>query len=574
MDSLQIISNFKFRAADKASGDARQISNFDASKFEQILLQNRGFKTKNQQEEFLNPDLSKITTKSLGIDKKAIEKTLTRIKEAIENKEQIIIYGDYDVDGICATAILWETLRGVSANVMPYIPHRVKHGYGLTVKGISDMLLRFPNTKLLFTVDNGIVAYEGSKYAKEKAIDVVITDHHLPSSEFPDVFSIVHTTQVCGTGVAYFLAQGIKKKFGFTKRDDHLELVALATVADLMPLVGPNRALLKEGLIEIHSTKRVGLLEIFEESQIKKEEIGTYEIGHIIAPRINAMGRIGDAMDSLRLICTNNRERARDLAKVLGLTNTDRQKLTFDTVIHAREQFDRTTKKKLIFISHETYEEGIIGLVAGRLTEEFYRPAIVISKGKLISKASARSVRGFNIIEFIRESSEYLINAGGHPGAAGFSFETKNLAKLQKKLEELAQKVIDDSLLIKKRRVDFELSLDLVGEKVYKIIEKFAPFGMGNPQPTFLAKKVVVENFKTVGADGKHLKLGLKTSSSAKALADKQNSKIYAIAFGMGEWGLKLKQGDEVDIVYTIEQNIWNGNVRYEIKLKNLEVSQ
>ena len=554
MDNLELISKFKFNS-----------SNFQTKKLEEILLQNRGIKSEKEKKEFLNPDISKITANSLRISLTDVKKTLKRIEQAIDSKEQIVIYGDYDVDGVTACAILWETLRDIGADVMPYIPHRVKHGYGLSEKGIEDMLSQFRKTKLVFTVDNGIVANQAVDFAKEKNIDVIITDHHLPSKELPKAFSIIHTTQVCGAGVAWILSKEIKKKFHYVGADNHLELVALATIADLMPLVGPNRALLRKGLEEIRNTQRIGLLEIIEEAQISKEKIGTYEIGHIIAPRINAMGRLEYAMDSLRLICTTNKNRAKELARKLGLTNKDRQKLTFDTVIQAKELVKGKTKKKLIFISDENYEEGIIGLVAGRLVEEFYRPSIVISKGELVSKASARSVKGFNIIEFIRQSEEFLINAGGHPGAAGFSFETKNLSKLEKKMDVLALKLIDEKMLVKKTRVDLEFSLNLVNEKTYKVLEKFEPFGMANPQPSFFAKNVIIESLKTVGIDGKHLKLILRFGKNP-------NETISAIAFGMGEMFGKLKMGEKIDIVYLIEENIWNGNKNYELKVREISV--
>ena len=538
-------------------------SKIDLRKIEQILLENRGLRTKKQQEEFLNPNLSEITVKSLELSQKSLSKTIKRLKDAIDKKEQVIVYGDYDVDGICASAILWESFSELSANIMPYIPHRVTHGYGLSIKGIEDLLLKFPKTKLIFTVDNGIVANEAVDFANERGIDIVITDHHLPSKILPKAFSIIHTTQICGTGVAYILSQEVKKTFGDKKKDNHLELVALATVADLMPLIGPNRALLKKGLEEIHETERIGLLEIFNEAEIKKEDIGTYEIGHVIAPRLNAMGRLEHAMDSLRLICTANEKRAKELAKKLGLTNKDRQKLTFDTLIHARKAVDGKNIKKLIFISHKTYQEGVIGLVAGRLSEEFYRPSIVISEGKLISKASARSVKNFNIIEFIRQADDFLINAGGHPGAAGFSFETKNLPALQKKLEKLAEKVLDEKILQKKLRIDLNLPLQFISEKTYQAISNFSPFGMGNPQPTFLAKNVSVEHAKVVGMDGKHLKLLIK-------FGEKPNEVISAIAFGMGDRLESLQKDAKIDVVYTIEENIWNGNKKYELKIRDL----
>ena len=293
-----------------------------------VLLKNREIKTVKEKKEFLYPKLKKVTVKSVGIDSKNLKKAISRIKLAIENKEQIVVFGDYDVDGICGSAILWEILNSLGAKVMPYIPHRIDEGYGLSSKGISNVKLQISNVKLIITVDNGIVANKAVYFANEQGIDVIITDHHVPSKSLPKAFSIVHTTKLCGAGVAYLLAQelkinpstnsGEKLKIG---EDKHLELVALATVADLVPLKGANRTLLKFGLKELSETKRVGLLELLKEAALKKESLGVYEIGHMIAPRLNAMGRLEYAMDSLRLICTTNQKRAGELARLLGSTN-------------------------------------------------------------------------------------------------------------------------------------------------------------------------------------------------------------------------------------------------------------
>ncbi|MBI2431192.1 MAG: DHH family phosphoesterase, partial [Candidatus Levybacteria bacterium] len=379
-----------------------------------LLLQNRGIKTKKEIEEFLHPKLESVTTKTVGVDQKQLKIAVKRIQKAIEDKEQIVVFGDYDVDGICGAAILWETLYALGASVIPYIPHRVDEGYGLSKTGISNIQSQMSNVKLIITVDNGIVANDAVEFAKREGIDVIITDHHVPGKKLPKAHAIVHTTKLCGTAVAYLLAQEFKIL------EDHLGLVALATVADLVPLTGANRTLLTYGLNILQKTKRTGIMAICSEAGIDQRTIGTYEIGHVIAPRLNAMGRLEYAMDSLRLLCTKDQQRAKLLAEKLGSTNRERQELTLETVLHAtsgiRNQ-ESGIRKKLLFISHESYQQGVIGLVAGKLVEEFYRPAIVVSKGEKVSKASARSVHGFNIIEFIRLASEHLVDVGGHPMA-------------------------------------------------------------------------------------------------------------------------------------------------------------
>ena len=536
-----------------------------------ILLENRGIKTKKEIEEFLNPNLNNITINNLTIDSKQLRKAALRIKDAIKKKEKIVVFGDYDVDGICGTAIIWETLRLASLaqgkpyeNVFPYIPHRIDEGYGLSIKGIQNVIDKYDNVKLIITVDNGIVANKAVDFANEQGIDVIITDHHVPSKKLPKAFAIVHTTKLCGTGVAWLLSQEIRNPKSEI-RNDHLELVALATVADLVPLKGANRTLLKYGLEVLNKTRRPGLLELLKEAVLEKNSIGVYEIGHMIAPRLNAMGRLEYAMDSLRLICTTNPKRAEELARLLGSTNKERQELTLQSVLHAKAYVNsrKSKLKNLLFIAHESYEQGVIGLVAGKLVEEFYRPAIVVSIGEKFSKASARSISGFNIIEFIREHSSFLVDAGGHPMAAGFTVETTKLLQLQKILEDRAELVLNKDLLIPRLKIDCEIPLSFVSIKLYESLQNLAPFGMGNPEPTFMSKGVIVEEIRAIGAEGKHLKLVVSSQKS--------DVKFSAIAFGMGEMFSKIKIGDKIDVVYIIDENEWNGEKRLQLKIKDIK---
>lgn len=583
---------------------------FEREEVVKILLENRGVKTKKEIEEFLNPNLSMVTPKSVGIDTKQLSSALKRIKDAIKNKEQVVVFGDYDVDGICGAAILWETLNSLGTKVLPYIPHRVEEGYGLSNVGIKNLEEAIGNVKLIITVDNGIVANDAVDFAKKQGIDVIITDHHVAKKELPKALAIIHTTKLCGAGVAWIFAQEMlsydagfarlthaprdahktlsKKKsnsrslsesrlqsqysdtsgstfsslVGGQAHLDHLELVALATVADLVPLVSANRTLLKFGLEELRKTKRPGLLALFEEAGIDKSTIDTYEIGHMIAPRINAMGRLESAMDSLRLVCTKNKERAKKLAIMLGSTNRERQQVTQDSVSHARSHIleNKLHDKKLLFIEHESYNPGVIGLVAGKLVEEFYRPAIVLSRGEKYSKASARSISGFNIIEFIRNASEFLVDAGGHPMAAGFTVETEKISNLKEKLEELAEKLLGDENFVRKIRIDMELPFSFISTKLYGALEKLSPFGMANPKPVFLTKKVTIEDMRLVGADRKHIKFRIK----------KSELQMEAIAFGIGERASEFHIGDEIDIVYSIEEEEWNGSKKLQLKLKDV----
>ncbi len=567
-----------------------------------VLLANRNLNTKKEVEEFLHADLSTVTPKTVGIDQKQLNKTIARIQEAIAKKQQIVVFGDYDVDGITGTAILWETLYALGAMVVPYIPSRMDEGYGLSIVGISNLKSQISDVKVIITVDNGIVANEAVDFANKEGIDVIVTDHHTIGEKLPKAFAIVHTTKVCGAAVGWLLSKEIKSYFSSefkgrvenSKDDssrlcsnnnipkDHLSLVALATVADLVPLTGANRILLRFGLAELHHTTRPGLLALCNDAKIEPGSIGVYEIGHMIAPRLNAMGRLESAMDSLRLLCTKDRMRAKVLADTLNRTNKERQLLTQSASLHAIEAFRGKELKKILFIAHEEYEEGVIGLVAGRLVEEYYLPAIVLSKGESLSKASARSISGFNIIEFIRTSSELLVNAGGHPMAAGFTIETKNIALLQKALEKLAEEKIDRKMVIRVLRIDCALPLEMVTQNFFLQLQQLGPFGMGNPEPTFVSK-VVVQEVKTVGAEKKHLKLrvssaSLRTSSQTGEAISKDRhaslamTSLEAIAFNMGDMASVLKSGDTIDIVYTISENVWNGRVSLQLKIKDIKI--
>jgi single-stranded-DNA-specific exonuclease len=516
------------------------------------------------------PGLSKIetvTVDSVGIDRKNLKKAVKRIEQSIKKKERVIIFGDYDVDGICGSAILWETLFTHNPQAMPYIPHRIDEGYGLSVKGIDHVLELYPDTTLIITVDNGIVATTAVEYAKKKNIDVLITDHHVRSDSVPDAFAIVHTTNICGTGVAYLLSKEIKKDDVEKNKDNdyaHLELVALATIADLVPLKGANRALTKKGLEVIGETKRVGLVELFKEASLNATEISSYHVGHIIAPRLNAMGRMEYAMESLRLLCTKDITRAIELAYKLGSTNRERQVITQETVVHAKTWVEekKLHERKLLFVGSKTYQPGVIGLVAGRLVESYYRPTIVLSIGETHAKASARSISGFNIIEFIRSGSEYLVDVGGHPMAAGFTVEKSKLIILEEFLSKKADEMLTDDIFLRKLKIDCELPFSVITNELYAALKQFEPFGMGNSEPVFMTTSVTIVDKRVIGKDQKHVKF--KFSKDGKT--------FDAVGFGMAEQTVKMNIGDIVNIAYTIDENIWNNTKTLQLKIKDIKI--
>ncbi|MBU4099023.1 single-stranded-DNA-specific exonuclease RecJ [Patescibacteria group bacterium] len=579
-----------------------------------ILLENRGLTDKKAIQDFLNPKLEHVTIDSAGIDKGQLKKAMNRIYDAIKNHEQIIIYGDYDVDGITGTAILWETLYGMKAKVLPYLPDRIEEGYGLSEKGISRLRQGYSgqsNLKLIITVDNGIVANEAVDFANENNIDVIITDHHTIDTKLPDAFAVVHTTKLCGAGIAWLISKEFKKVFEKSKlaviarsativgdeaisfknriaalssvarndknegeydydQDPHLELAALGTIADMVPLTGDNRTIVKFGLEKICRTRRPGLIELCKQAGIEKETLGIYEIGFIIAPRLNASGRIENPMDSLRLLCTKDKTKACVLAEKLEITNRERQFLMKQAAEHAIMSVKmEDSLKKILIVSHESYQQGVIGLVAGKLVEEYYRPSIVISKGEKYSKASARSVKGFNMIEFLRSKSEYFVNVGGHPMAAGFTIETEKIIVFKQTLETTAEELIDGQTLTKSLRIDCELPFSAITKELYMSLQQLEPFGMENPQPVFTTKGVTVNDLRILGREEKHIKLQIQSPTSE--ILHLKSEPLEAIAFGMGEMAREIKTGSKIDLVYTIDENTWNGNTKLQLKVKDIK---
>ena len=534
-----------------------------------LLLKNRGLTTTKEIEAFLQPkDPDTLSAKDVDIDKKSLDRAVKRMQKAINNKESIVVYADYDADGITAGAIMWETLHGLGAEVMPYIPHRVDEGYGLSQKGIDAVREQYHPT-LIITVDHGITAHEKIAYAKSLGIDVIVTDHHVKPQKLPDC-TIVHTTTLCGAGVSWFVARELLSKYETPeKRNDELiALAAIGTIADLVPLIGANRCIVKFGLVSLNKTKRVGLDALISEAGLTKGQLGTFDISHVLAPRLNAMGRLVHAMDALRLLCTHREDKAMLLARTLGLTNKERQQLTMDMSAHAKDIVKQRNKtgemKKLLFVAHESYNQGVIGLVAGKLVEEFYRPAIVLALGETVSKASARSIPGFNIVEAIRANSDILVDVGGHPMAAGFTVETQNIAELQKRLETFADKALDDENLKRSLRIDCEIPFTTATEALWQAMRDFEPFGFGNPEPMFVSRGVIVDDARLIGKDNRHLKLRLVSANSDRT--------IEAVAFGMGELYAHLRPDKPIDVAYTIDMNVWNGTSRLQLKIKDIQV--
>ncbi len=521
------------------------------SSIEQIidqLLEKRGIKSTLARRIFFDPQL-KDFEKDLEIP--GIDKAVKRIQKAIKNEEQIIVYGDYDVDGVCATAIMYHALTRLGAKVLPYIPHREKEGYGLSPLGLDAAKAK--GATLVITVDSGIVAFEQAKYAKSIGIDLVITDHHVALEKTPSAVALVHSTVMCGSGVAWCLARHL------TEADDLLDLVAIATIGDMMPLVGVNRWFVKEGLKLLHHSQRPGLKALFLECAIVPTDITAYHLSHVLGPRINAMGRMGDAMDSLRLLCTGNETKAQTLARKLTETNELKKQLTVNAIEEARKIADQLSKEanpqKILIVHSKEWIPGIIGLVAARLAEEYKLPTIAISEGEGQSKASARSSGGVNIVEAIRKCSDLLIDVGGHPAAAGFTIHTERISSFKEKMFTVMEAFTMTEQA--ETLVDAEIGYKDITRELLDRLEELQPFGLGNPKPIFASKRMRIDDMKAVG-EGKHLKLNV--------------NGIDAIAFSKGHMKGLLKLGQSVDVIYNVELNKFNGRENIQMNIVEIKV--
>lgn len=546
--------------------------------FINLLLKNRQVK---DEKEFLNPTSPlKIQLSDFGF-KKEIKNTVELLRRIKEKNEMVIVYTDYDADGITGGAILWETLHLLRFKVMPYVPHRKLEGYGFSLKGI-DNVKKLYNPALIISVDHGITAREKVSYAKKLGIPIIVTDHHLKPEKLPDeAFAIFHIPELSGSGVAYIFAKEIFNNFtGKTAQvgqlennfsTDYLALASIGTIADLVSITGPSRSIVKHGLVAFSHIKRVGLKSVIRESGIEGKKITPYEVGFIIAPRINAVGRLEHAIDALRLLCTNSQEKARQLAGNIGEKNRQRQDLVKQAVEEAKKMVSSLISPKLpkipkiIILKNKNWHEGIIGLIASKIAEEFYRPTIVLTENEAFLKGSARSIPSFHITDFLRELKEYLIDVGGHKGAAGFTMEKSEFPKFSQKSQKLAEKLISEKDLERKIEVDLKIPISLITLKLTQAMEKLEPFGMGNPRPTFYSGVELIDA-KFFGKNNDHLKLIVKDP------INNNSSPLELVSFYSADQFPKLARGQKINIVYTLEIDRWGGSERLRGKIQNISI--
>ncbi len=532
-------------------------NSFSESDFLDLLLKNRQIK-KTDYNDFFKPHFP--SSSDFNINKKEVKKAVDRVNLAIKNQENILIYGDYDVDGITSTAILWQVLYQKGAKVLPFIPDREADGYGIKSKSFFDFEIKKNiHFDLLITVDNGIVANKELEKITQKKTDIIIIDHHIPTETLPKVSAIIHSTDFSGSSLSWFFAQ-------FFDKNADLGLAATGAVADCVPLVGFNRNIVVHGLNSLKLNPNPGFKKLIEVSGAKQDSLSTYDLGFVIGPRINAVGRLSNPTDALRLLCSQNSKQASIYAQSLDKFNKDRQdiqknnlKIAEKDILNINTPLLRGVDKKvnkLIFIANKKFLPGIIGLIAGRLTEKYYLPSIIISVGKEFSKASCRSVKELNIVETLREFNDELVELGGHSGAAGFTIKTENIDKFQTKITNFINKKLKDIDLKPSIIVEAEMKLSAVNLKNCKLINKFEPFGIDNPKPLFLFKNLSITQKRVIGSTGDHLKLKFDS--------------VDAVAFKKGDLDKTLKTGDLVNIIASLDLNTWNNQTLPQLMVKEI----
>ncbi|MEO0072188.1 MAG: single-stranded-DNA-specific exonuclease RecJ [candidate division WOR-3 bacterium] len=542
-------------------------------KFVEILFK-RGHRTAVAISSFLNPSLANLYSPTLLND---LVKAQERILRAIKNHEPILICGDYDVDGITATSLLLRMLRSLGAKVSFYIPHRIKEGYGLSETAV--LYAQTHGFKLIITVDCGTTDFSEIDLASKLKLDVIVCDHHEPKDKLPNAYAILNPkrhdsyypfSELSGVGVTFKLVSSLIE----TQNDnnlrmallENLDLVALGTIADVAPLVDENRILAKYGLHQIAQTKNIGLKALLKVANLSKSHYTPYDISFIIAPRLNASGRLADAEKAVRLLTTSDEEEAMIIAQKLNQDNSLRQQLENKILDEAIKEIEKTGLKenKIILLANKNWHEGVIGIVASRLVEYYYRPAILLTIKPEYAKGSGRSIPGFNIYKAVDFCRDYLLEYGGHKYACGVALPVININNFREKINEYAQENLPADLLTRKLYIDAELSFSEITSEFIRLIQQCEPFGEDNPRILFLTMGLEVVGYpRVVGKT--HLKFKVR---------EHKTRVLEAIAFGRSSEILNLKIGQEghIDLVYSFDEDTFNGTTKLQLVVKDLRI--
>lgn len=533
-----------------------------------ILLIQRGIENFDQAKNFFRPSLKDLHDPFLMQD---MDLAVSRVEKAISNNENILVYGDYDVDGTTSVALLSSYLKSYYPNIATYIPDRYGEGYGVSYKGID--FAEDNNFSLIIALDCGIKAIDKVAYATQKGIDFIICDHHRPGPEIPKAVAVLDPKrddcnypfkELCGCGVGFKLIQGLGSKRGETIDDLvlYLDLVATAIGADIVPIIGENRILAYHGLNVINAAPRTGYEAILK--QVKKETLTITDVVFIIAPRINAAGRMKHGNHAVTLLVETDINKAAVWASEIEQFNQDRREVDKIITKEALLQIEKNEEqdKSTTVVYKENWHKGVIGIVASRLTETYYRPTLVFTKSGDKLAASARSVSGFDVYNALEACSEFIEQFGGHKYAAGLTLEVSNYENFKNKFEEVVAATIDPKLLQPELNIAMELDLADITPKFYRILKQFAPFGPGNSTPLFMTKNLKETGYgKCVGEDKTHLRLTVKQGTQ----------QFVCIGFGMGDKKEIACSSNFFNAAYVIDENEWQGNVNLQLRLKDIK---
>ncbi len=536
------------------------------------LLLQRGITSFQEAKEFFRPDLNLLFDPFLMKD---MDLAIDRINEAIENNEKILIYGDYDVDGTTSVALTYTFINKLHSNIDYYIPDRYTEGYGISIKGID--FAKENNFTLIIALDCGIKANEKINYAKKYNIDFIICDHHTPGKEIPDAVAVIDPKRKdceypfkelsgCGIGFKLIHAFSIKNNLPIDDIYSYLDLVAVSIASDIVPITGENRILTYYGLERINSTPKIGLKSIIKIAGIENREIFVNDIVFKIGPRINAAGRIESGKTAVKLLIADDENIANSISIAINQNNDTRKDLDraiTNEALETIESSDELINKKSTVLFNPEWHKGVVGIVASRLIETYYRPTVILTESNGFATGSARSVEGFNLYKAIEECSKLLENFGGHMYAAGLTMKIENVEKFQKKFEKVVSKLIKPEQLIAKINIDAEIDLEEITPKFYNILKQFQPYGPENMTPVFFTKQVKdYGTGKIVGKNNEHLKLDIITQN---------NDKIYnAIAFRQSHSFEKIKLNKIFDVCYTIEENNFKNRTTLQMKVRDI----
>ena len=551
------------------------------------LLAQRGISSFEEAKAFFRPSLDDLHDPFLMKD---MDKAADRILQAIANNEEIMVYGDYDVDGTTAVSLVYSFLKNIHKKIEFYIPDRYLEGYGISGKGIDTAAEH--NVKLIIALDCGIKAIDKIKYAAEKGIDFIIGDHHRPGESIPAAVAVLDPKrndcsypfkELSGAGVGFKLIQALARKLKISdkKTFESLDLLAISIAADIVPITGENRILTYYGLKQINSAPRPGIYSILKSSGFERiaengktefvfsREITVSDLVFVIGPRINAAGRIKDATDSVRLMISSHDEYAEKLGEEINILNTTRRDLDTSITQEAIDMINASEElknKKTTVLFKEEWHKGVIGIVASRLIEQFYKPTIVLTLADGLITGSARSVKDFDIYDAIDSCSHLLTHFGGHTYAAGLAMKPENLDPFLKEFEAYAEKHLTKEMLVPEIEIDEDLFLSDINSRFYRILKQFAPFGPGNMSPLFVSHRLIDTGYaKTVGKNGDSRHLKFEAVHNAHS-----GNPLKAIAFNMGDHCEEMKRGKSFSLCYHLDENTWQGQTSLQLRVKDI----